>query len=211
MTTMMMGSGMAAAAKIGGEYKIASGRDPNSGSEYRGAVQVTPEVEGSYRLLWKLPTSSYQGIGLLVGKHLAASWGSGMFGVAAYQVNGNQLEGQWITAGAIQKPGKEVLERQQGGAGIAGVYRIAVGQSPVTGKPYQGTVTISANGDAYVVEWVMGKERHVGVGLLKEGLFVASFGTRSGAVVYSVKDDNHLDGAWVVPGSQKIGVENLAR
>ena len=82
------------------------------------------------------------------------------------------------------------------------------------GSNYEGTVTISTQGDAYRVNWVIGaREKYSGVGLVQDGvLAVAYYGRAQGIVAYRIEADGQLVGRWTMfdkPGA--VSVETLTK
>jgi hypothetical protein len=70
------------------------------------------------------------------------------------------------------------------------------------GKLYRGTVVITESGDGYTVEWTIGKETHIGVGIWENNRLSCSWATEvngkvsMGVVVYKRERDGSLTGKW---------------
>ena len=92
------------------------------------------------------------------------------------------------------------------GADLSGTYRCK-------GPTYEGTVTISRQGDAYRVSWSIGRERYSGVGLVQgDVLAVAYYGEMRGIVAYRIEDSGQLVGRWTTvanPGA--VSTETLTK
>ncbi|MBC7228443.1 MAG: hypothetical protein H5T61_14630 [Thermoflexales bacterium] len=87
--------------------------------------------------------------------------------------------------------------------GLSGVYRVT-GTNP-DGRPYEGTLTIEAQGDVYALSWEIGDTVIEGVGLLRGN--VLSGGWDCGVVTYSVLEDGTLEGLWALCGGSRVGTE----
>lgn len=96
-------------------------------------------------------------------------------------------------------------------AGVEGSYH-AEGENPDGGE-YEADVTITQQGDVYVVEWSTdGEVFSAGVGILKNDTLSVGFAFESGAfgvVVYEVQDDGSLEGEWVLTGTEDLMPETL--
>jgi len=95
---------------------------------------------------------------------------------------------------------------------IVGNYAVK-GTNP-DGKEYKGTAEITKDGDAYYVKWTIGKESHVGVGILDGDKLsvcwlVGEGGSGLGIVVYKVNKDGKLVGKWVAMGRKDLLEETL--
>ncbi len=99
------------------------------------------------------------------------------------------------------------------GAGIEGVYDCK-GSNPGGAGQYAGTVSIAKNGDVYNVNWNIGAQVYIGVGLLDGDLLSVGYSDTSkswfGIVTYKVKGDK-LVGRWSMHGGAKTGTETLSR
>lgn len=90
---------------------------------------------------------------------------------------------------------------------LTGIYRCK-------GPTYDGTVTISHQGDAYRVNWTIGtRERYSGLGLVQgDVLAVAYYGRVQGLVVYRLEVDGQLIGRWTTTGKPGVvEIETLTR
>jgi hypothetical protein len=99
------------------------------------------------------------------------------------------------------------------GADIEGIYDCK-GKNPGGGGEYAGTVSVAKNGATYNVNWTIGAQVYLGVGLLSGDLLSVGYSDTSkswfGIVVYTVKGDK-LDGRWSMHGGNKTGTETLTR
>ena len=74
-----------------------------------GAVTFTPKKDGVFKVVWNLASGSYEGIGLRRGDVLVAASGDLKtgFGIGAYALKGEAIEGQWLMTG-MEQAGSEV-------------------------------------------------------------------------------------------------------
>ena len=98
-------------------------------------------------------------------------------------------------------------------AGIEGIYDCK-GKNPDGAGQYAGTVSIAKNGATYNVNWTIGSQVYIGVGLLDGDFLSVGYSDTSkswfGIVVYKVKGDT-LEGKWSMHGGDKTGTETLKR
>ena len=104
-----------------------------------------------------------------------------------------------------------------------GSFRV-VGTNPDSGGTYQGTVTVSRNGETYRVVWDVAGTRYVGTGLgavVENQRFLVgpadpadiaiSIGYVSGNIfgmaMYFLQDDGTWEGVWTYGGSPKVAKE----
>jgi hypothetical protein len=89
---------------------------------------------------------------------------------------------------------------------LTGTYRCK-------GPTYEGSVTISRQGDSYRVNWTIGRERYAGVGLVQgDVLAVAYYGEMRGIVAYRIEDASHLVGRWTtVANPSAVSTETLTK
>jgi hypothetical protein len=88
---------------------------------------------------------------------------------------------------------------------VTGTYTCQ-GKNP-NGRTYTGRVEIVQKGDVYQVEWTIGRETHVGVGILEGRTLsvcwaVAEGSPGGGIVVYRVERDGRLVGKWTSLGGR---------
>ncbi len=94
-----------------GIFKITKGVEAN-GQNYTGTVSMEKQGD-TYKMVWKVGTATYTGVGIRVGDSLIAGWTTGKdVGVVFYELNAARtvMEGQWTGLGAT-KLGTERLER----------------------------------------------------------------------------------------------------
>ena len=192
-----------------GHYKVTQGVNP-AGGTYNARVVVEPrETFNVYRIHTKVgdapPTHS---LAILSGDTLAAGWSDTPgYGVVVYRVEGGRLTGAWLADSSGDEMSKEVLE---GPPGLDGTYTIVEAYSAGSGEPYDGTVEIHPKGDVYTVTWTTNGYVYYGVGILKDDLFIASWGSKSGVAYYKIDGDG-LAGIWSHLGAWTTGTENLVR
>jgi hypothetical protein len=85
----------------------------------------------------------------------------------------------------------------------------------VSGAAYTGAVTIKKTGDAYAVEWTVGEDTFIGVGVLTDRTLSVAWANRRqvGVMVYTVEKGGTLLGKWSILGDPKGRVmkEKLTR
>ncbi|MEZ0387965.1 MAG: hypothetical protein ACAI34_12900 [Verrucomicrobium sp.] len=108
-----------------------------------GTVTFTPGKGGMYKVTWDLQVGHYEGIGVRMGDVLVAASGNtkGLFGVAAYQPKGDDVNGIWGTT-QTTTPGKEVWSL----AGDAGAPKSGPSTGGVAASDGK---TVNFGGDVY--------------------------------------------------------------
>jgi hypothetical protein len=206
---LLHGAPAAHAQGFSGYYKVTQGVNPD-GTTYDAQVVVEPLYgAGLYRIHTRSPGSPpYEGVAILSGETLGAGWSDGPgFGVVVYKVDGGYLQGKWLADSMGENLGKEDLE---GPPGLDGIYDIVDAYSPDTGEGYFGTVEIRPDGAGYYLQWTIGPYSYTGVGLLRNNLLIAAWGTRAGVSWYE-KNANGLMARWTHMGAQTTGKEDLVR
>lgn len=92
---------------------------------------------------------------------------------------------------------------------VAGAYRVQ-GTNPEGAGEYRGDVLVRKVGDAYQVVWVIGGQRHVGTGLLTDGVLSIAYqqsNRSAGIAVYRQDADGVLRGRWTPIGGTASGTE----
>jgi hypothetical protein len=86
------------------------------------------------------------------------------------------------------------------------------GSNPGHGSHYEGTVTVSKNGDTFRVIWVVGNTRYIGTGIGNDKFIAVSYrsGNETGLALYGAEGDN-WEGVWTYAGGNKIGTEVWTR
>jgi hypothetical protein len=83
------------------------------------------------------------------------------------------------------------------------------------GKPYRGIVEITKNDDTYRLQWTLGEEGgvYLGLGIIKDNtLAVSYFGEVVGVVLYRIETGSRLVGEWTVIGADgHVYSETLTR
>ena len=80
------------------------------------------------------------------------------------------------------------------------------------GTSYGGTATIELTSETTcTIEWNTGTTTSRGICMLYDNAFAAGYvlDDAVGLVVYEVKDDGSLDGAWTISGEDGAGTERL--
>ncbi|MFB9950481.1 hypothetical protein ACFFP0_16605 [Rhizobium puerariae] len=95
----------------------------------------------------------------------------------------------------------------------AGTYDVE--GTNLDGSKYGGTATITLTSETTcVIEWKTGNSKKAtssGICMLYDNAFSAAYvmGKAVGLVVYEVKDDGSLEGAWTISGQDGSGTETL--
>lgn len=198
-----------ATGKFSGTWEIASGQNPGGGSTYSGTTTIT-QTDQSYGLVWSLADgSTFRGVAVEDGSVLGVGWaGDGVQGVIVYRINAGELDGRWTTSDMGGKLGAEKLS---GSDALSGAYKIVDAYSPQSGGAYEGSVTITPNGQTYGVQWTLkGGESYSGVGVREGNHFVVGWGPGVSVVAYT-DAAGKLNGKWAQPGGNTLGSETLAR
>lgn len=80
------------------------------------------------------------------------------------------------------------------------------------GSSYRGTATITLTSETTcAIEWTTGSTTSQGICMLYDNAFAAGYvlGDSIGLVVYEVRDDGSLEGAWTISGQDGSGTERL--
>lgn len=92
----------------------------------------------------------------------------------------------------------------------AGTYNVE--GTNLDGSAYSGTATISLTSETTCsIEWNTGSTTSNGICMLYGDAFAAGYvlGDAVGLIVYNVKADGSLDGAWTISGKDGSGTEVL--
>ncbi|WP_432347000.1 hypothetical protein WMC41_03070 [Shinella yambaruensis] len=92
----------------------------------------------------------------------------------------------------------------------AGTYTVE--GTNLDGSPYNGTATIVLTSETTCsIEWNTGGTTSNGICMLYDNAFAAGYvlGDAVGLIVYQVKDDGSLEGAWTISGKDGSGTETL--
>jgi hypothetical protein len=195
-----------ASKDISGDYDV-TGTNVDGGSNYKASLTVKQHDE-VYQFSWNSGGRTYDGVGVMAGDSVAVSFTEGSdgdgCGVVLYTINSDgSLDGK---AGYW---GVDTAETEQGtrksGTGFEGKYDIT-GTTP-NGSDYKGTLDINAAGKGYSFKWNTGSTLS-GFGLKHRDQAAAGFGGKQCSfVVYGVKPDGTLEGAWGGLTSTSLGTE----
>jgi hypothetical protein len=86
--------------RLAHDYAV-SGKNPDGGT-YRGTVQIDVISDTTFKIVWRVGSTTYRGFGMRVEDLLAASYeGGGIKGVIlyAYDHDSKELNGRWTLAG----------------------------------------------------------------------------------------------------------------
>jgi hypothetical protein len=87
----------------------------------------------------------------------------------------------------------------------AGRYTVA-GTNPTGSGHYGGTLTVSAQGDAYRVVWDTGGEPVEGVGVRVGSVFATAYSGECGVVAYT-PSNGAFEALWATMGGRELGTE----
>ena len=113
-----------------------------------------------------------------------------------------------ILAGALLGLGLVVPAQAQ--TVNAGTYNVE--GTNLDGSTYGGTATIELTSETTCsIEWNTGSTTSNGICMLYGDAFAAGYvlGDAVGLIVYQVKGDGSLEGAWTISGKDGSGTENL--
>jgi hypothetical protein len=90
----------------------------------------------------------------------------------------------------------------------SGTYRVT-GTNPADNAPYEGTVTVTASGGAYAVEWHIAGNTIRGTGLDNGVSFAVIYdiGGSYGVALYTSTGGGNWQGIWTQYGQSHVGVE----
>ena len=94
-------------------------------------------------------------------------------------------------------------------SGFSGVYHVTGTNPGAEAVRYQGTLTISARGDAYEIHWVVANDEFHGIGIVVNNTLCVAYaaGAGVGVVGYRQRADGSLEGRWTIAGSDQLGTE----
>lgn len=198
-----------------GQYQIA-GNTVSKTRSYTG--QLTIERRGAaYSLAWRLDAGdAYGGTAILADNVLGAVYwpGSGKpggdLGIVVYKINGGELTGTWIPAGATaDKLGRETLK---GRAGLDGRYEVTLGENPGGRGSYTGYVEMARHGDTYELRWFVPTFAYMGQGLRVGDVLVVGYsgGKAPGVIAYCMTADGG-QGIWSYGDAKSLGTETISR
>jgi hypothetical protein len=181
----------AEAPTLTGVYR-AEGTNP-SGSKYTGIVALKEDGE-DFKLTWWIGKDVFQGSGHYAGKMLVINWGDKTPVIYSFGKEG-ALDGEWADGSATETliPVGTAATEDDDVAPPEGEYRVE-GKGG-DGKPYEGTVDIERDGDAYSLHWKVGDSEYDGEGTFADNLLTVNWGSTT-PVVYALADDGSLTGLW---------------
>ncbi len=150
-------------------------------------------------------------MGITNGTAIAAGYSNDAeYGVAVYQVKGDEFVGAWTGSMTKGQMGTETLKST--GAGT-GVFKIVLGTQPGA-EDYTGEVTMVKRGEVFEMKWKVGKDTYRGVGIRSGDALIAGWTTGKdvGVILYTLAGDaKTLEGSWANLGDGKLGKERLER
>ena len=176
-------------ATLTGIYRV-EGKNPGGGV-YRGMVAVR-QFGDQFSFKWWIGAQTFDGTGQLAGRMLVINWGDKTPVVYTFGEPG-ALDGEWADGTATEKLTLYGGASQNQLALRDGLYR-AAGRG-ANGSPYEGVVRIARLGDAYQVDWKIGKDAYKGRGTLNDNLFSVDWGSAT-PIVYALAADGSLKGLW---------------
>jgi hypothetical protein len=185
------GHGQAAGAGIAGDYHV-HGENPD-GRPYEGALRIEQKGE-VYALTWETGGTT-NGIGILSGNTLIASYGGPTCGVVAYRKRSGTLDGIWAMSNSTQLGTETATPVQGDAATLSGDYIVTGRNTDKT--PYKGALFVkeSAGGKVSLM-WRTGPDAR-GFGFQTGDTVAVAFGPATcGLVEYSLAPDGALNGRW---------------
>ena len=136
----------------------------------------------------------FRAAGTIAGKMLVINWGDKTPVVYSFGDDG-ALDGEWANGSA-----SETLTPVGAAAAVGadvdppeGEYRVE-GRNP-EGNDYEGTVTITKEGDGYRLSWKVDGSEYDGTGSFADNLLTVDWGGTT-PMVYALADDGSLTGLW---------------
>jgi hypothetical protein len=189
---------------VGGVWIVEAGEAPD-GSRYAGSVSFSP-LDDRHIVSRQTPRGTSEGVGVGVGNAIGATFGAGAAELALYRVGeGGVLEGVWI-----DESGNRGTERAIPAAEGGSVFTVA-GVYPDNEGMYSGSLTIDERNERLNLEWKLGTASSNGVGFRFGEYLVALRGAQSGYLALYVFEAGRADGAILVPSSDRLGSERLAK
>lgn len=176
-------------ATLTGIYRV-EGNNPGGG-RYRGMASVT-QTGDQFSFKWWIGTQTFEGTGQLAGRMLVINWGDKtpvVYTLGARDV----LDGEWADGTATERLTLFGGASQNPVTLKEGAYR-AAGRN-ANGALYQGMVRIARQGEAYQLDWKIGKDVYQGTGTLDGNLLSVDWGSAT-PVVYALAADGSLKGLW---------------
>ncbi|MBD3409532.1 MAG: hypothetical protein GF419_04930 [Ignavibacteriales bacterium] len=191
---------------VGGVWIVESGEAPD-GSRYAGSVSFSP-LDDRHIVSRQTPKGTSEGVGVYLGDAIGTAFGAGAAELALYRVGGGGvLEGVWI-----DESGNRGTERAVPAAEGGSVFTVS-GVYPDNNGMYSGSLTIDERNERLDLEWKLGTASSNGVGFRFGEYLVALRGAQSGyrALALYVFKAGRADGAILVPSSDRLGSERLAK
>jgi hypothetical protein len=181
----------AEAPTLTGVYR-AEGTNP-SGSKYTGIVALKEDGE-DFKVTWWVGKDVFNGSGHYAGKMLVINWGDKDPVIYSFGDEG-VLDGEWADGSATETltPVGTAASSDDDVSPPEGEYRVE-GKGG-DGKPYEGTVEIEKDGDAYSLHWKVGDTEYDGEGSFADNLLTVNWGSTT-PIVYALADDGSLTGLW---------------
>lgn len=235
MTTLLIGLGTwttagAQEAPLAGKWSVA-GTNPE-GDKYRGDLQIDAINSLLYQLRWDVQyegepqRDEFPGTALYDKDNqvMYAAYGIGTlrYGLVVYPLNekgGLEGEGQWTSHQGI---GAELLAGKLNRKNIAGTYQVVGRRSKGdvelgASETYQGTLSITKDGDVYNMTWTLGDGApYSGFAYKTGGQLVGAWGIGGsyGLEIYTFDNMNQATATWVTPSyknGQERGSETITR
>jgi hypothetical protein len=197
-----------------GQYEI-KGETVSKNRAYAGELQIEQNGPG-FNLAWRLDQGdAYRGAAMAADNVLGAVYwtadrSSRDFGIVVYQIDGGELKGIWMPAGAkITAAGREDLE---GSPDLDGRYEVTLGWNPDRRSTYSGHVEIDRNAETYDVRWFLPDLVFVGKGVRVGDVLVVGYSARTapGVIAYCMTEDGG-QGIWSHGSAGGLGSEVIAR
>lgn len=198
-----------------GQYRI-TGQTVSKSRTYAGELEIE-QSGAAYSLAWRLDAGhTYGGTAIYVDGVLGGVYWTGArpsrdLGIVVYQINGGELTGTWIPAGA--KSNSLGRENLKGSPGLDGRYEVTLGENPGgRGSKYSGHVEIARRGQTYDVRWFLPGPAYIGQGIRIGDVLAVGYskGTAPGVIAYCMTE-NGGQGLWSFGDSKSLGEETISR
>jgi|GEM_PF-2296004 len=198
---------------ISGAHNIA-GTNPD-GTTYTGTAQVTADNQ-VHTVDYNI-NGTFPGVGIMRGNVVAVGFGGETCSVASYFVYPDgTLVGLWSLVGT-NVANSEVAMRSDTpvyaeGAlipDVAGAYTV-IGANP-DNSTYEGTLTITPQGDVFQFSWAYSNGAIEGVGVQIGNTLMVGYGGDTCAVNGYLVSPESMDGIWATYGNNTLGAESLTR
>jgi hypothetical protein len=116
---------------------------------------------------------------------------------------GNDLDGEWADGSASERLVLYARAAEGQVPAPQGRYRVT-GKNP-NGSRYSGELTISSQGERYLLAWRVGSTSYRGTGTMTNNVLTVDWGS-STPVIYALAADGSLKGLWEAGRGEETAV-----